>query len=174
LDSKWFAQTNRYKIDQIQSIKGRERYEKNERIYVGWVCFSLCVPEKKDGGNEGLPVAESFNPVGSWFLEAKPATFNDTSCGGNIFGVYSDTVTVSLNGNQATMHSFGIDYKGTYSNNTLKVTSTDFDPSDDSTLTDTFELGLKSDRQATGVETWNVRGGQECSGTHSLTATKSQ
>lgn len=136
------------------------------------VIFICACQKKKDGGNGGLPVSESFNPVGDWFLQATPATFNDTSCGENIFGVYSDTVTVSLSGSQATLHSFGMDYKGTYSNNTLRVSITDFDPIDASTLTDTFELGLKSDRQATGVETWNVRGGLECSGTHSLTATK--
>ena len=145
--------------------------KKSTLLILGFMFLFAC-QKKKDGGNSGLPVTESFNPVGSWYLQATPATFNDTSCGGNIFGVYSDTVTISLNGAQTTLHGFDLDYKGDFSNNTLRVSITDFDPIFVSTLTDTYELGFQSDHQATGLETWNLRGDLECSGTHKIIATK--
>lgn len=145
--------------------------KKSILLILGFMFLFAC-QKKKDGGNGGLPATESFNPVGSWYLQATPATFNDTSCGENIFGVYSDTVSISLNGTQATLHGFDLDYKGDFSNNTLRVSVTDFDPILVSTLTDTYELGFKSDRQATGLETWSTRGDLECSGTHKIIATK--
>lgn len=142
-------------------------------ILVG-IVFVFACKKNKDDESAPLPEVAVYNPVGDWFLERTPLTVNGPDCGDIFYGVHSDTVTVSLNGSQATLHKENVYYSGTYTNNTLLVSRTVFNFIDAAMLTDTYELGLKSDRQATGLETWSLQGDINCSGTHSAKATKIQ
>ena len=75
---------------------------------------------------EGSPV--SFNPVGAWEFTSTPATFNRGTCDETEWFVFSDTMTITQNGDAlvGTMSHgfiFGVSlvYRGSFSSNTATL-----------------------------------------------------
>lgn len=142
---------------------------------------------------EGSPV--SFNPVGAWEFTSTPTTFNRGTCDFSEWNTYSDTMTITQNGDALVgtmsygfMYGVSLVYRGTFSSNTASLlinpvtggSSPSFGkhflvaiPGTPDDYSDSFSLTLSSDNTATGTETWSLSySTHSCNGTQTIVATK--
>jgi hypothetical protein len=145
------------------------------RLFPALFLAVLLLGCSKDSDNPITnPSPTVYEPNGAWVYSGTALTYNPGTCGfgSNPMASVGGTFIVARVGSNISAETNGITYTGTFSNNVISMTATYLN--NGWIEADIVSFGLSSNTEGTGSFAWSMTAGSlTCSGTNSLTATKS-